>query len=169
MNVIVMDSVLDTESINLADLDKAGVKLHSCVHIAGSIVQELQSPTTTELTRASISHYEAIFQVNVLAELRVISPEILLAAGTNTPHSTKVHSTLRHQQPEWYDQIMDTVSQIKAAWRTQWESELKETSNGGSTEVSQGSKSTTVTVSLVDEDECTISGKKKARVSTDSV
>eukprot|EP00971_Amphidinium_carterae_P344730 6485300-Amphidinium_carterae.1 len=84
------------------------------------------------------------------------------------PGASKIIGTISQHMPELWECYSVVLSEIKAAWRTQWESELKKTSTGA-TEVSQGEKTTTVTVSLVDEDECTISVKKKARVSTDSV
>eukprot|EP00971_Amphidinium_carterae_P345861 6487029-Amphidinium_carterae.1 len=148
------------ESINLEDLDKAELKLHSCVHISGSVVQDVQSPLTTELTRASISHYEAIFQVNVLAELRVTSPEILLALGTSTPHSGKVHATLEHQQPEFYHQMMDVVNQIKNAG-------IKESAAASATStasVGHSSNKTCINITLMDGDECTCAVTKKQKM-----
>eukprot|EP00971_Amphidinium_carterae_P080196 1587031-Amphidinium_carterae.1 len=117
----VQNGFSSSECITLENLDAAELKLHSCVHISGSIIQELETPMAVELTRASISHFESIFQVSVLAELRVLSPEMLLSLGTSTPHSAKIRATLEHQQPEFYQQLMEVISQIKQAAVTESE------------------------------------------------
>eukprot|EP00971_Amphidinium_carterae_P080197 1587032-Amphidinium_carterae.1 len=155
----VQNGFSSSESINLENLDAAELKLHSCVHISGSIIQELETAKTTELTRGSISHFESIFQVGVLAELRVISPEMLLSLGTSTPHSAKIHATLAHQQPEFYQQLMEVMSQIKQAAVTESEKKASD-----SMSVSHTSTATSVNVTLKDGDELSIS-VKKARTS----
>eukprot|EP00971_Amphidinium_carterae_P175422 3477308-Amphidinium_carterae.1 len=48
---------------------------------------------------------------------------MLTALSVNTAHSSKVHATLRHQTPEWYEQIMSAVNEIKSEWIKQYEEE----------------------------------------------
>eukprot|EP00971_Amphidinium_carterae_P026612 525309-Amphidinium_carterae.1 len=154
-----------SENVVIDDLEKAGVTLHSCVQIAGSIVEELRSTATTELTRASISHYESLYEVSALSEHRLASSEMLVALATDTPHSTKVRSTLHHQAPELFSMLMETIKVIKEAGakeaKAQWESEnVEKSKKEKKEEKSETSKQTSFQMYLSSDDECTITVKK---------
>eukprot|EP00971_Amphidinium_carterae_P085902 1699435-Amphidinium_carterae.1 len=160
-----------SENIVINDLEQAGVTLHSCVQVAGSIVEELRSTATTELTRASISHYESLYEVSVLSEHRMASSEMLVALATETPHSMKVRSTLHHQTPEFFSMLMETIKVIKDAGakeaKAQWESEnVEKSKKEKKEEKSETSKQTSFQMCLSSDDECAISITKRAKTSS---
>eukprot|EP00971_Amphidinium_carterae_P209840 4162263-Amphidinium_carterae.1 len=47
--------------------------------------------------------------------MRLISPEMLSALTVDGPISTKIHSTLRHQSPAYYEELMTVIQAIKSA------------------------------------------------------
>eukprot|EP00971_Amphidinium_carterae_P290469 5767136-Amphidinium_carterae.1 len=47
--------------------------------------------------------------------MRLISPEMLSALTVDGPNSTKIHSTLRHQSPAYYEELMSVIQAIKSA------------------------------------------------------
>eukprot|EP00971_Amphidinium_carterae_P178610 3543334-Amphidinium_carterae.1 len=75
----------------------------------------LSSEEGLMLTRASISHFEAMFEIEQISKMRLISPEMLSALTVNGPNSTKIHSTLRHQSPAYYEELMTVIQAIKSA------------------------------------------------------
>eukprot|EP00971_Amphidinium_carterae_P192176 3813237-Amphidinium_carterae.1 len=56
----------------------------------------LTSEDGLELTRASISHFEAFYEIKEISQKRLISPEMISALTQDGPNSSKIHSTLSH-------------------------------------------------------------------------
>eukprot|EP00971_Amphidinium_carterae_P178611 3543335-Amphidinium_carterae.1 len=99
----------------------------------------LSSEEGLMLTRASISHFEAMFETEQISKMRLISPEMLSALSTQCPNSTKVHSTIRHQCPLFYQELMTVIDAIKS-----------ERDDQSSAVVAQNVQNTQIIVQMID-------------------
>eukprot|EP00971_Amphidinium_carterae_P206262 4093022-Amphidinium_carterae.1 len=99
-------------------------------------------------------------EASKLSALRVITPEILGALGTAHANSSKIHSTLRHQTPTFYEEIMEVINQIKGVGESE-----------PTVATSSNTQKTDVHVSLGSDDDMIIKIIKKQKVneSTDSI
>eukprot|EP00971_Amphidinium_carterae_P351259 6492007-Amphidinium_carterae.1 len=149
---------LDSESLTSMPLEEAGISIFAMIHVASSLATELKTDSCLALTRASISHYESLYEVSVLSEHKLASSEMLVALATDRPHSTKVRATLQHQTPEFFDMLMQTIKVIKDAGAKEAAAEQAEEKK--EEEKSKASNYTTFNVSLGPDDECTLTVKK---------
>eukprot|EP00971_Amphidinium_carterae_P138894 2752773-Amphidinium_carterae.1 len=85
------------KSVSIQSLPVEHLKITGAIFMNLGMKEFMDSTEGVNLTRRSVSHFEAFYGIHRMAELRVLSPECLLALGCSTPHSSKVHSTLRHQ------------------------------------------------------------------------
>eukprot|EP00971_Amphidinium_carterae_P247133 4908141-Amphidinium_carterae.1 len=84
-----------------------------CSYIQQSMIQFLASETGLSLTRASISHYEAFYELSAISQKRIISPEMLASLTQNGPNSSKMHATIKAQAPSYYSQLMSIINAAK--------------------------------------------------------
>eukprot|EP00971_Amphidinium_carterae_P134573 2667134-Amphidinium_carterae.1 len=101
------------KSMSIQTLPISQLIVTGAIILSPSLAEWLTSAEGINLTRPSVSHFESFYQASRMSELRILSPECLLALGTSTPHSNKVHSTLNHQVPEFYSEVMAIIEAIK--------------------------------------------------------
>eukprot|EP00971_Amphidinium_carterae_P193569 3841107-Amphidinium_carterae.1 len=126
-----------------------------CVYIQESLSSYLNSPAGLALTRESISHFESFFEMGRLSTLRLISPEMLSALTIQGPNSTKIHSTLRHQCPSFYEELMTVIQAIKG--------EKDEQSSAAGSQ-SLNNSTTNVTIKLGADDELSVKVLKRQKL-----
>eukprot|EP00971_Amphidinium_carterae_P348109 6490325-Amphidinium_carterae.2 len=100
-------------------------------------------------------------EVTRLDMVNMVTPEVLVALATPTPHSAKIRCTIATQTPELYEQITELSRVIKS----QGTFEEKEEQKNKRVEVlGMGNSSANVTVNLEAGDELTIAVKKPRAV-----
>eukprot|EP00971_Amphidinium_carterae_P000525 10743-Amphidinium_carterae.1 len=114
------------------------------VKVAASIQDALNSESVLNLTRSSISHYEGIYQVPSLNERKLLTVTMLHSILIPGPNSGKIRATLQRHAPELWTEVEELMESLSAAAAEK--SELKENGANTSTEVSQGEKTTKVTI-----------------------
>eukprot|EP00971_Amphidinium_carterae_P349359 6490978-Amphidinium_carterae.1 len=88
----------------------------------------------------------------------MLTPESVMSlAMPHLPGACKIKATINQQCPETAQLWEDSLSQIKAAWKAEWESENVEKSK------KEKSEGTSFQMCLSSDDECAITISKKAK------
>eukprot|EP00971_Amphidinium_carterae_P185502 3683088-Amphidinium_carterae.1 len=136
------------------------MEIAGLIKISASIHGALESDSTLELTRSSISHFEGLYQVPSLGDCRLLTPTMMHAIMIPGPNSGKIRATLQRHAPEMWSEIEELVKDIKESVAVSNKSEPNGTSSSAD--------STSIRIDVGSDSEVTVTVKKQKTTSTQS-
>eukprot|EP00971_Amphidinium_carterae_P238569 4735913-Amphidinium_carterae.1 len=116
-----------SERVERMNTVESKFRITGLVKVLGSLKEALDTEESMSLTRCSISHYECLLHSSFLSEHSMLTSESVMAlAMPHLPGANKIRATINQQCPETAQLWEDALNQIKESWKTQWESELKD-------------------------------------------
>eukprot|EP00971_Amphidinium_carterae_P342860 6482312-Amphidinium_carterae.1 len=150
-------------SRSISSLPTDQVCICGCTYLLPGLKQFLTSEEGTTLTRSSVSHYEAFFEMPQVSSKRLVSLEMIHALTQASPNSGKMHATFEHQSPAFYAEVMSVLNSADAK-----KSDVKKSEDKKSESV-QSTTTTRVTVDLGPDEEITMAVTKVKKQKLDEI